>query len=171
MFDTRCKRMVIGQDNLSDPPESRPQERDARLPLVRNGAPCRILIVEDDALIALDLQQTIEDLGGMVVGRASRTPEAIGLAAKYQPDVVLMDIRLAGGSDGIDAARGIRRLRPTPIIFVTGNTDPVTRGRVLEFGDAPLLNKPVDQALLRSILHERCAAQRSASPGAGGSKD
>jgi CheY-like chemotaxis protein len=163
--------MVGNHDNFSDPPESRPLPDGARWRLVRNGAPCRVLIVEDDALIALDLQQTIEELGGLVVGRASRTPEAIGLAAKYKPDVVLMDIRLAGGSDGIDAARGIQRLRQTPIIFVTGNTDPVTRGRVLEFGDAPLLNKPVDQVLLRSILHERCTRQRNASPGAEGSKD
>jgi CheY-like chemotaxis protein len=125
--------------------------------LIKNGAPCRILIVEDDALIALDLQQTIEDLGGAVVGRASRTLEAIGLAAKHQPDVVLMDIRLAGGSDGIEAARGIRRLHEIPIVFVTGNADPATRERVLEFSNVALLNKPVDHRQLGATLCDRCA--------------
>ena len=142
-----------------------PREDDARLRLVKNGAPCRILIVEDDALIALDLQRTIEDLGGAVVGRASRTAEAIGLAAKHRPDVVLMDIRLASGSDGIEAARGIRRLQQIPIIFVTGNTDPATRERVFEFSDVALLNKPVDHLQLGSTLRERCARQCGTSNG------
>jgi CheY-like chemotaxis protein len=140
-------------------------EHGMRSRLVRNGAPCRILIVEDDALIALDLQHTIEDLGGAVVGRASRTSEAIGLAVKHQPDVVLMDIRLAGGSDGIEAARGIRRLQEVPIIFVTGNADPATRERVLELSNVSLLNKPVDHRLLGSTLRDHCAQKCGAANG------
>ena len=153
--------------NFSAPPAPRDylasNENGTRSRLVRNGAPCRILIVEDDALIALDLQQTVEELGGAVVGRASRADDAIGLAAKHRPDVVLMDIRLAGGSDGIEAAHGIRRLQQIPIIFVTGNTDPATRERVLEISDVSLLNKPVDHLQLGAILRERCAQQCNAS--------
>lgn len=161
--------MTSLRNSLSARPTPRhhidPRKTGAQSRLVKNGAPCRILIVEDDALIALDLQQTIEDLGGAVVGRAARTVDAIGLAVKHQPDVVLMDIRLAGGSDGIDAARDIRRLQQIPIIFVTGNTDPATRERILEFSDATLLNKPVDHLQLCSILRERCARQCNASNG------
>jgi CheY-like chemotaxis protein len=161
--------MAALRKSLSAPPTSRgrlaPNENDARSRLIRNGVPCRILIVEDDALIALDLQLTIEDLGGAVVGCASRTVDAISLAAKHRPDVVLMDIRLAGGSDGIDAAHGIRRLQQIPIIFVTGNIDPATRERVLEISDASLLTKPVDHLQLGSILRECCARQCNPSAG------
>lgn len=166
----RFTRVSILRKSLSPKSPSRdhvavPHDNGERCRLVKNGAPCRILIVEDDALIALDLQQTIEDMGGAVVGRASRTVEAIGLAAKHRPDVVLMDIRLAGGSDGIEAARGIRRLQQIPIIFVTGNTDPATRERVFEFSDVSLLNKPVDHLQLGATLRERCAQQCDASNG------
>jgi CheY-like chemotaxis protein len=132
---------------------------DTKTRLARNGQPCRILIVEDDALIALDLQQTIEELGAAVIGRAAHTRDAIALTARHRPDVVLMDIRLAGGSDGIDAAHGIRRLHNVPIIFITGNSDPGTRDRVLAFADVDLLNKPIDHSRLRSLLQERCCAR------------
>ena len=124
--------------------------------LRRKGVPCRVLIVEDDMLIALDLQQTVEELGAKVVGCAAHTVEAVGLAVKHRPDVVLMDIRLSGGSDGVDAAERIRRLQQVPIIFITGNTDPGTRSRVDAFGGAAMLYKPVDHAKLCSLLQERC---------------
>jgi CheY-like chemotaxis protein len=145
----------------SSPSESRPSKRetDAPFSIAHNGRPCRILIVEDDALIAFDLRQTIEELGGAVVGQASRTVDAIGLAVKHRPDVVLMDVRLGDGSDGIDAARGIRRLQDVPIIFVTGNSDDETRHRVFAFANVDLLNKPVDPMHLRSLLQERCRAR------------
>jgi CheY-like chemotaxis protein len=144
----------------SPPPDrNAPRETDTPFSIARDGRPCRILIVEDDALIAFDLRQTVEELGGAVVGQASRTVDAIGLAAKHRPDVVLMDIRLGDGSDGIDAARGIRRLQEVPIIFVTGNSDDETRGRVFAFANVDLLNKPVDHMHLRFLLQERCRAR------------
>lgn len=149
--------MVRRHNSISNPQfvSQTAPENDA-LPLAANGTPCRILIVEDDALIALDLQQTVEEMGGTVVGHAAHAENAVGLAARHKPDVVLMDIRLAGGSDGIDAARGIRQKQDVAIIFVTGNSDPGTRSRVLEFSDALLLTKPVDHMQLGAALRERC---------------
>ena len=69
----------------------------------------KILIVEDEKIIALDLQRRLERFGYTVVGMASEGDAAIELARQSEPDIVLMDIMLAGGMDGIEAA-GIMRL-------------------------------------------------------------
>lgn len=99
------------------------------------------MVVEDDALIALELSCIITERGGSVIARTSVPLEAITLAARLQPDVVLMDVRLFGSMDGIDAARQINRSRRIPIVFVTGNGDARTLGRLAEAG-SPVVLKP-----------------------------
>lgn len=105
------------------------------------GRPVRTMVVEDDALIALELSCIITERGGSVIARTSVPLEAITLAARLQPDVVLMDVRLFGSMDGIDAARQINRSRRIPIVFVTGNGDARTLGRLAEAG-SPVVLKP-----------------------------
>jgi DNA-binding NarL/FixJ family response regulator len=111
--------------------------------LTRDGKPVRILIVEDHALIALDLQLMIDELKGNVVGTTARGEEVIDLVAKLHPDVVLMDVRLAGITDGVDAARAVARFPDTRLIFVTGNVDPLTLRRIRRAGDYRIVSKPV----------------------------
>src|SRR5262249_18835188 len=87
----------------------------------------RVLIVEDEGLIAADIARRLESLGHHVTGAASTAEEAIAQAP--DADVVLMDIRLDGPRDGIDAATEIRSRFRTPVIFLTAHADRSTLER------------------------------------------
>ena len=89
----------------------------------------RILIVEDEHIVALDLQHQVEKLGHDVVGIAGTGTQAINLALDTHPDLVLMDIRLHGDMDGIAAATEIRSVEPIPIVYLTAYTDAKTLER------------------------------------------
>jgi len=91
-----------------------------------------ILIVEDEKIIALDLQRRLERFGYSVVGMASDGAEAISLAISRSPDIILMDIMLAGSMDGIDAAKHIRAQLGIPVIFLTAYADEKTLERAKE---------------------------------------
>ncbi len=79
----------------------------------------RILIVEDEQLVAADLEAKLHRLGHRVVGCAASGTEAVRLAVREKPDLVLMDIRLQGQMDGLEAARRVQELTNTKIIFVS----------------------------------------------------
>jgi CheY-like chemotaxis protein len=79
----------------------------------------RILIVEDESIVQLDLHRRLERMGHSVVGMASRGEEAVAKAVELKPDLVIMDVRLDGSMDGIEAARRIRAEQETPIVYVT----------------------------------------------------
>ena len=79
----------------------------------------RILVVEDEKIIQLDLQYQLEQLGYVVAGVASTGEEAVEKAAQLEPDLVLMDVRLKGAMDGIEAARRIQAAREVPVIYLT----------------------------------------------------
>src|ERR1700750_5621 len=89
-------------------------------------SPLRIRILEDEFFIARDTEEQAKALGHNVVGVAVSADEAVSLAGKEKPDVVLMDIRLIGPRDGIAAADEIRSKFGIRSIFVTANTDPAT---------------------------------------------
>jgi CheY-like chemotaxis protein len=89
----------------------------------------RILIVEDEHLIAQGLARRVTALGYTVVGLAASGEEVIAQATGLQPDVVLMDIGLRGAMDGIEAARHIRARAPIPVIYVSASTDAPTMAR------------------------------------------
>lgn len=89
----------------------------------------KILIVEDERLIALDLQRRLERYSFSVVGIASSAEEAVEKADDTLPDMILMDINLEGPKDGIDAARMIRERHRIPIVFVTAYSDEKTLER------------------------------------------
>jgi len=79
----------------------------------------RILITEDEQIVAEDLKMTLETMGYTVVGIASSGERAIELADGEKPDLILMDIMLAGKMDGIAAAHTIRSRHDIPVIYVT----------------------------------------------------
>ena len=81
----------------------------------------RILVVEDESIIQLDIQHQLQRLGHSVVGCAASGEEAVVQAAELKPDLVLMDVRLAGPMDGIEAATQIRAAREVPILFLTAH--------------------------------------------------
>lgn len=86
----------------------------------------RILIVEDEKIVALDLKRILLKLGYEVIGSVNSGKEAINSAQRLKPDSILMDITLVDDIDGIEAASQIRKFSNIPIIFLTGNSDPVT---------------------------------------------
>lgn len=81
----------------------------------------KILIVEDEILIAEDLRLVLQRMGYQVVGTASSGVEAIGKADQLHPNLVLMDVRLQGAMNGIETARQIRKTANVPIIYVTAH--------------------------------------------------
>jgi DNA-binding response OmpR family regulator len=104
----------------------------------------RALIVEDELMIALDLEGAMSALGFDICGLASTADTARSIAMDNQPDVVLMDVNLDGGREGIEAARWLREACDAPIVFVTGYTDRDTVERIHEqVPGAPVLPKPI----------------------------
>ncbi len=79
----------------------------------------KILIVEDEVLVAKDLESRIKGLGYNVCGKATTAEKALDLVKHHQPDLVMMDIVLKGEMDGIEAADHIRSTKGIPIIFIT----------------------------------------------------
>lgn len=78
-----------------------------------------VLLVEDEVLIALSLEYDLKKAGYSVLGRASCSEDAINCFKRTDPDLVLMDIRLAGSIDGIETAEEIKALKDIPVIFMT----------------------------------------------------
>lgn len=101
-----------------------------------------VLVVEDDALVAMDIEMNVEEAGHVVIGRATTACEAIDAARRTPPDVVLMDLRLADGSFGGDAARAILREHGVRSIFLSGNLDPETRAKLADLEPIAMINKP-----------------------------
>lgn len=103
----------------------------------------KILIVEDEMIIALMIEQMVERLGHTVIDKVSTGEEAVEAALSYSPDLILMDIRLQGEMDGIEAMSKIRKKKKIPVIYITGNTDDVSIGRIQQTGYIDCLTKPV----------------------------
>ena len=118
----------------------------------------RILIVEDERLIALDLQRRLTQLGYTVVGNVAAGAQAITAACQLQPDLILMDIRLQGDMDGIDAALQIQADRLVPIIYLTAYVDESTVQRAQATSPWGFLRKPFHVRDLQAILN-RCSGK------------
>ena len=109
----------------------------------------RILIVEDETIVALDMRCRLEGFGYQVCGLAATGTAAIQLADEHRPDLVLMDIKLKGEMDGIEAASHIRDIFEVPIVFVTAFTDDETLQRVKHSSSYGYMVKPYIEYRLR----------------------
>ncbi|HXI99966.1 MAG TPA: response regulator [Micropepsaceae bacterium] len=111
-----------------------------------------VLVVDDEFLIAMGFRTQVEDMGLTVCGTAATADDAIALSQKHRPAVVLMDMRLGGDKDGVDAAMVIHDTVGSKVIFITGSRDPATIERIN--GDHPfaLLFKPVSNRQLRATI-------------------
>jgi len=138
--------MPSAQDSL--PAAPKPPEDAFRRP---GGGRLRVLVVEDEAIVALDIAATIEDFGAEVVGRAAGVREGMRAIEADRPDLVLMDVRLPDG-DGIVAAREAVLRFGVRVVFVTGNRDAATLERVRAIGPMPVVAKPISTATLRSAM-------------------
>jgi PAS domain S-box-containing protein len=120
----------------------------------------RILVVEDEGIIALEIAQSLRDLGYTVAGTADDCNGAVALAQTERPDLVLMDIVLKGEDDGIEAARRIRGERDIPVVFLTAYSDSETLARAREVAPYGFLVKPFRADELRAALDVAFAKHR-----------
>ena len=113
----------------------------------------RVLIVEDELLVAWHLESLAREQNLEVCGLVPDGDGAIEQAIDLDADLILMDIRLAGRMDGIEAARRIREQRDTPIIFITAHGDQETRAHIAHMvPGAPVLAKPISAHRLRDAI-------------------
>ena len=113
----------------------------------------KILIVEDEQIVAVDIESTLQRLGYQVVGAAASGEDACQMATALEPDLVLMDVQIEGPMDGIEAAGRIRRTREIPIVFLTAYADleTLTRARLTEpYG---YIVKPFAEHDLQATIH------------------
>lgn len=111
-----------------------------------------IVIVEDDALVSLDLVDRLELLGFRNIKLFDKGEDLIAKIGSIQPAVILMDIELAGELDGIDTVITIRRQHKVPVIFLTDHVDDATFHRALSTSPAAFLHKPfIDKQIAQNI--------------------
>lgn len=115
-------------------------------------APVRILIVEDEKLVADDLQETLQGLGYDVVALVATGEEALVKVAETSPDLVLMDIRLAGSLDGVQTSDLIRSQFHIPIVYLTANADRATLERVKASQPFGYILKPFNEKILATTI-------------------
>jgi putative two-component system response regulator len=112
----------------------------------------RILIVEDEAIVSMELRYMVESMGYEVAGTASNGEDAVARANKLIPDLILMDILLQGDRDGIDAAEEIRREHRIPIIYVTAFADDATIQRAKITSPYGYVIKPIQYKELNTAI-------------------
>lgn len=112
----------------------------------------KILIVEDEIIIALDLKMRLEHYGYSVLPIAGSARDAVDYAETHRPDVILMDIILKGDETGIDAAREIKKRSTVLIIFTTGNPQLLYDEKGEKIFSETVLSKPCsDQEMIKAI--------------------
>lgn len=114
----------------------------------------KILIVEDEFLIAVGLETKLIQEGFNVLGIVASGEKAIDVVQEQKPDLMLMDIRLAGKIDGIEAAAEIKKASSVPIIFMTGYSTPSSVERAEKLDPLGYLIKPVNIGNLLSIIYD-----------------
>jgi len=104
----------------------------------------KVMIVEDESIVALELLTYLEDNGYIVVGIASNAKEAYTMAREHAPEVILMDINIYGDEDGISVAKNIKKCHNCSIIYITAFSDDKSFEEALETDPASYLIKPFD---------------------------
>jgi CheY-like chemotaxis protein len=117
------------------------------------GTKKKVLIVEDELLIQMVTRQLIEKEGFVVCGMTTSGEEAVELARSLKPDMILMDIKLENEMDGITAMELIHGFAEIPVIYVSGNSDDITRRRIDTTNYLHFFTKPVDYQKLTALMH------------------
>lgn len=125
-----------------------------------------VLIAEDEFLIALEIRAMLEECGLSTTAPVARGCDAVALALREPPDLLVMDIRLRDDVDGVEAAALIVARHPVPVIFLTAFADADIRKRIARIARATLLVKPTVPATLRAAI-DQALGRRLPSPGPG----
>ena len=119
-----------------------------------------VLIIEDEPIIALDLERLVHDLGHRVVGIAQTRTEGVDLASRNRPGLVLADVHLADGSSGLDTAVDILNTHDVPVIFITAYPERLLTGERPE--PAYLVSKPYDDEQVKAVIGQALFFHRPA---------
>lgn len=119
-----------------------------------------ILIIEDEPLIALDIEQMVENLGHSVTGIARTHTEALAAVKEQKPGMILADIQLADGSSGIDAVKDILGTINVPVIFITAFPERLLTGERPE--PAFLVTKPFHPDMVRALISQALFFEQNA---------
>ncbi len=132
------------------PPTSADREADTTADLFATP----ILVIEDEAIIAWLIEETLEEAGFRTIAISATGDQAVAMAARRKPGIIVSDVNLGSGIDGVEAVGAIRAGRTIPVIFVTGfANDTMTARLEREMPGAELLRKPVDgAALVRCVM-------------------
>ena len=122
-----------------------------------------VLIIEDETFIAMDIEALVENLGHRVIGVARTHAEALKLARKTRPGLILADIQLADGSSGLDAVNELLRTFEVPVIFITAFPERFLTGERPE--PAFLISKPFQPAMVSAIASQALFFERNARRG------
>jgi two-component system, response regulator PdtaR len=117
-----------------------------------------VLIVEDEYLIAMGLSAQVEDMGLEVCATADTAEGAVAQARMHRPAIVLMDVRLRGEKDGVDAAQAIHDSVGSKIIFITGSREQRTIDRIGQDHPFATLFKPITDRQLQATVSEAMLA-------------
>lgn len=114
----------------------------------------KVLLVEDEEIIAHVHQMFVERCGCEVIGVAGDSETAFHLAVQRKPDVIMMDVRLEGDTDGIETIQAIQRVFPIPVIYISGNSDERTLARAALTEMIAFLVKPITSEELDKVLKD-----------------
>jgi CheY-like chemotaxis protein len=128
----------------------------------RPMTPARIVVVEDERIIAMDLASSLRSLGHAVVAQVVDAAAAIEAVQALRPDLVLVDIHLRGPVDGIEAALLIRERYGVPCIFITAYAEADTQARARMAGPLAYLIKPFDLGELAACIDAALAQHKPA---------
>ena len=112
----------------------------------------KILVVEDEAVVAMDIQTKLENLGYSVIASIRSGEEAVQIACEMRPDLILMDIHLQGAMDGISAAACIQASSPIPVAYMTAHGDQETFYRAKMTEPLAYIIKPFDEQELQATI-------------------
>lgn len=133
-------------------PVKRPPGAEAITPSMNSSVAVDILVVEDEAIVAMELSARLEDLGYRVCGVAANGADAIAMARRARPALVLMDIVLRGAMDGVEVSRQLVEGLALPVIFLTAHNDRDTVQRAAAVAPYGYLTKPFQAAELRAAI-------------------
>ena len=121
----------------------------------------KVLIVEDEVIVADDLAESMKENGFKVSGIAISGEECLSFLSQNTPDIVILDINLKSSPDGIELAKTLNQSTRIPFIFLTANTDPLTVGRALPLNPCAYISKPFNKTDLKIAIELACQKHNS----------
>lgn len=144
-------------------PLSRPQREilaDERRAIGARNRPATAVVIEDEPLIAVDIQDILAEMGVNVVALARTASAGAAATLKHRPDIVIADFNLDGGATGVDAVVAFQDEHPCPVVFITGYPDQVLKGEEVE-PDFVIVKPYLPESVRAAVAHSLDTARRS----------